>query len=127
MAKAGKLPPEETAGKGGRNFVNDGCARGSIDHGNAVEKKCRGEGTEQEILQRGFVGDERAAAETHQHVRGNRTHLQADECGDELIGACQDAHPRGREVESARSIRRAGCLRGRGSRANRESRGRRRL
>ena len=72
-------------------------ARGAVDHGNAVEKERRGERAEQEILERCFVGNQRAAAETDQHVGGNRAHLQADESGDEFVGAREDAHPGGRE------------------------------
>src|SRR6185437_5833715 len=67
--QGGQTSAGGNGGKGGLNFVDDSCARGSIDHGNAVEKKCRGKGTEQEIFQRGFIGDERAAAEAYQHVR----------------------------------------------------------
>ena len=79
------------------NFVDKRGACGAIDHGNAVEEKCGGKRAEQEIFQRRFVGNQRAAAEADQDVGGNRAHLQADESGDEFIGACEDAHPRSRE------------------------------
>ena len=37
---------------------------------------------------------ERAAAEAREDVGGDGTHLQADESGDEFIGAGKNAHPR---------------------------------
>ena len=97
MARAGNPPAAEASARERLNFVDDSCARGAVDHGNAVEKERGGKRAEQEILERCFVGNHRATAETDQHVGGNRAHLQADESSHELIGACKNSHSGGRE------------------------------
>ena len=73
------------------------------DHGDAVEEKRRGERAEQEIFHRGFVRWQRAAAEAGKDVARDRAHLEADEGGDEFVGAREDAHA-GRGEQNERVV-----------------------
>ena len=76
----------------GLHQVNARGARGAVHHGDAVEEKRGGEGAEDEIFQRGFVGFYGAAAEAGEDVAGDGAHFQADERGDEFVRTGEDAH-----------------------------------
>ncbi len=59
-----------------------------------VEKECRRERAEQEILHRRFRRLQRIAPVSREDVAGDRTHLQTDECREQLLRRSKHAHAR---------------------------------
>ena len=76
-----------------------------------------------EILQRGFVGFDGVAAEASENVGGDGAHLEADESGDQFVGARQNAHARGGEQNERVKFAALQMFLRRGSSSSRESPG----
>src|ERR1700682_163275 len=62
---------ERTAGINGAHAAKIGRAGGAVDERDAIKEEGSGEGTQKEILHRGFAGLERIAAITSQNVTGD--------------------------------------------------------
>ncbi len=78
----------------GAHFGQHRRSARSIHQRDPVEEKRRRERAQQEILHRRFGRLERIAAVSRQNVAGDRTHLQADERGEQLLRRSKHAHAR---------------------------------
>src|SRR5258706_5972988 len=83
-----------------------GRVGGAVNEGDAVKEECRGEGAEEEILERRFAGFMRFAAIAGEDVAGDGTHFKADECGEEFLRRGKDAHTGGGEEKQGEKFRR---------------------
>ena len=78
----------------------------AVDPGDAVEQKRGGERSQQEVLQRRFIGALVVAQVAGQDVAGDGGDLQADEDHDQLVGRHHHALAHHREQAAARNTRR---------------------
>ena len=85
---------EETVRDGGQagDLVDLRGAGGAEDQGDAVEKECRGEGAEQEVLDGGFRAAAGLLAVAGQNVSGDGGDFERDEDEQQLDGPGEQAH-----------------------------------
>ena len=65
----------------------------AVQQSHAVEEECRREGTQQEVLQRGFLGEQPAPPGQAAHqIQRQREHLERDEHGQQVTGCGKQQH-----------------------------------
>ncbi len=70
----------------------------AVEQRRAVEEEARGEGAEQEVLERGLLAQQATATgEAAQQVEREREHLEADEHRQQVVGRGEQHHPEDRE------------------------------
>ncbi len=74
-------------------------AEGAVGHGDAEEEEARGEGAEQEVLQRGFRRAQVGPPDAGEHVDRDRHELEAQEEDDEVVGLRHHDHAEQGEQE----------------------------
>src|SRR5689334_17228878 len=83
---------------GGAGLIGPGGGS-TVNQSNAVKEKCRGERSENEVLQRGFIRTRVSTTKTSQHVGRDRENLQSEKDYDEVASRSHQHHATRREQE----------------------------
>jgi hypothetical protein len=101
-----RRPSPRLAGELGAGQREAGGPGSAVHQRDAVEQEPRGEGADQEVLERGLGAERIHPVVAGQDVHRDRHHLEAEEEHDQVFGAGEEHHPDGGEQHQRVVLRR---------------------